>query len=219
MRVSFPDSSLFTPSIGSPSNDLFNIPTTMSEFGTTYLCTMADDRELNPELQDQFQEKRIVILELVSSVMEFLNDKPNEVDCWPHPSMTAPSSPTSITTKPALSLAVAGPSSDRPAASMRRPVGSLWGEMESQNPACCNPANAAAHLHLLGEALDLIGHILKGTKKSVCVSTSLFLLLDSLLCGLAPLMCLTSHIPELHQCQDNVLDSTLENIAYIMPGF
>ncbi|XP_037131263.1 HMG box-containing protein 4-like [Syngnathus acus] len=151
--------------------------------------------------------------------MEFLNDKPNEVDCRPHPFMTAPGSATSITTKPALSLAVAGPSSDRAAASMRRPVGSLWGEMESQNPACFDPANAAAHLHLLGEALGLIGHLLKGTKKSVCVSTSLFLLLDSLLCGLAPLMCLTSHIPELHQCTDNVLDSTLENIAYIMPGF
>ncbi|XP_056891532.1 HMG domain-containing protein 4-like isoform X4 [Takifugu flavidus] len=81
-----------------------------------------------------------------------------------------------------------------------------------------NPVSVAAHLHLLGEALSLIGLHLKGTKKWVSVSNSVSLLLDSLLCALAPLTVLTAEIPELGRCTQHSLASTLENIAYLMPG-
>ncbi|XP_024864947.1 HMG domain-containing protein 4-like [Kryptolebias marmoratus] len=80
------------------------------------------------------------------------------------------------------------------------------------------PVSAAAHLHLLGESLSLIGRHLQETNKVACVSSSLSLLLDSLLCALAPLMCLTTQIPELTGGADHTLASTLENIAYVMPG-
>ncbi|XP_056137045.1 HMG box-containing protein 4-like [Lampris incognitus] len=85
---------------------------------------------------------------------------------------------------------------------------------------CLNldPMNAAAHLHLLGESLSLIGHQLLQTNKMVCMSSCLSLLLDSLLCGLAPLACLTSHIPELRSCLQHTMADTLGNIAYVMPG-
>ncbi|XP_077381244.1 uncharacterized protein hmgxb4b [Festucalex cinctus] len=147
--------------------------------------------------------------ELVVSVREFSIDNPNKEEYRPYPFMADPSSV--MTT---LSHAVARPTNDTVASS-----GSALDTMGSPKPACSDPICAAAHLHLLGEALSLIGHILKGTNKSVCVSRSLILLLDSLLCVLAPLMCLTSHIPELHSCTENILASTLENIAYMMPGF
>ncbi|XP_027872683.1 uncharacterized protein hmgxb4b isoform X6 [Xiphophorus couchianus] len=54
--------------------------------------------------------------------------------------------------------------------------------------------------------------------KRVCMSGSLSLFLDTLLCALAPLMCLTTQIPELTSCTEHTLASTLENVAYLMPG-
>ncbi|XP_008413686.1 uncharacterized protein hmgxb4b isoform X3 [Poecilia reticulata] len=86
---------------------------------------------------------------------------------------------------------------------------------------CCSdhcPVSAAAHLHLLGESMSLIGSHLEETNKRVCMSGSLSLFLDSLLCALAPLMCLTTQIPELTSCTEHTLASTLENVAYVMPG-
>ncbi|XP_057699823.1 uncharacterized protein LOC130920535 isoform X3 [Corythoichthys intestinalis] len=105
-----------------------------------------------------------------------------------------------------------------PVPSIFRPT-TVLNMLGSPRPSCSDPVNAAAHLHLLGEVLCLIGHLLNGTNKSVCLSRSLILLLDSLLCALAPLFCLTSQIPELQSCTEHIMDSTLENIAYIMPGF
>uniref|UniRef100_A0A7N8YIB6 Uncharacterized protein n=1 Tax=Mastacembelus armatus TaxID=205130 RepID=A0A7N8YIB6_9TELE len=88
-------------------------------------------------------------------------------------------------------------------------VGSLWGPVRSapRSPGWSNwdPVNAAAHLHLLGESLSLIGNHLQETNKTVCVSSSLSLLLDSLLCALAPLMGLTIQIPELKSCTQHTL--------------
>ncbi|XP_014036716.2 HMG box-containing protein 4-like isoform X1 [Salmo salar] len=63
-----------------------------------------------------------------------------------------------------------------------------------------DPVNAAAHLQLLGESLSHIGHRLQGTKEMMAVSGSLSVLLDSLLCALAPLACLTSLVPKLRSC-------------------
>ncbi|KAI5619207.1 HMG domain-containing protein 4 isoform X1, partial [Silurus asotus] len=81
-----------------------------------------------------------------------------------------------------------------------------------------DPIDAAAHLQLLGESLSLIGHRLQETEGMVAVSGSLSVLLDSILCALGPLTCLTAQVPQLNGCPRSVLSSTLDNIAYIMPG-
>lgn len=114
------------------------------------------------------------------------------------------------------------------------------------DPSSCSercPVCAAAHLHLLGESLCLIGwhlrttdvrgthllhcccsilqnnivlflllimrlnsvHSLGAVQKLVNPSSSCSLLLDSLLCALAPLMCLTAEIPELRSCTQHQL--------------
>ncbi|KAK1341548.1 hypothetical protein QTO34_017963 [Cnephaeus nilssonii] len=80
------------------------------------------------------------------------------------------------------------------------------------------PIDVAAHLQLLGESLSLIGHRLQETEGMVAVSGSLSVLLDSIICALGPLACLTTQLPELNGCPKQVLANTLDNIAYIMPG-
>ncbi|NWW43003.1 HMGX4 protein, partial [Pedionomus torquatus] len=80
------------------------------------------------------------------------------------------------------------------------------------------PIDVAAHLQLLGESLSLIGHRLQETEGMVAVSGSLSVLLDSIICALGPLACLTTQLPELNGCPKHVLSNTLDNIAYIMPG-
>ena len=58
------------------------------------------------------------------------------------------------------------------------------------------------------------------TQGQIAVSGSLSVLLDSLLCALGPLLCLTQQIPELQEncCNVEQLTSTLDNVAFIMPG-
>ncbi|XP_010614230.1 HMG domain-containing protein 4 isoform X3 [Fukomys damarensis] len=80
------------------------------------------------------------------------------------------------------------------------------------------PIDVAAHLQLLGESLSLIGHRLQETEGMVAVSGSLSVLLDSIICALGPLACLTTQLPELNGCPRQVLSNTLDNIAYVMPG-
>lgn len=103
------------------------------------------------------------------------------------------------------------------------------------------PIDVAAHLKLLGESLTIIGERLKEHEVSsarlgspipaslpsfwwlqgqIAVSGSLSVLLDSLLCALGPLMCLTQQVPELQAgcCSPEQLLSTLDNVAFIMPG-
>lgn len=82
------------------------------------------------------------------------------------------------------------------------------------------PIDAAAHLKLLGESLSIIGDRLKEHEGQIAVSGSLSVLLDSLLCSLGPLLCLTTRLPGLDkkpQLKAN-LATTLDNIAYVMPG-
>ncbi|XP_030063961.1 HMG domain-containing protein 4 isoform X2 [Microcaecilia unicolor] len=81
-----------------------------------------------------------------------------------------------------------------------------------------DPIDVAAHLQLLGESLSLIGHRLQETEGMVAVSGSLSVLLDSIICALGPLACLTAQVPQLNSCPKQVLSNTLDNIAYIMPG-
>lgn len=54
----------------------------------------------------------------------------------------------------------------------------------------------------------------------ITVSGSLSVLLDSLLCSLGPLMCLTTIIPEVNEPGHlkDTLVNILDNIAYVMPG-
>lgn len=82
------------------------------------------------------------------------------------------------------------------------------------------PIDVAAHLKLLGDSLSIIGERLKEHEGQITVSGSLSVLLDSLLCSVAPLICLTTQIPGMENrksLSDN-LHSTMDNIAYIMPG-
>ncbi|XP_013116120.2 uncharacterized protein LOC106093592 [Stomoxys calcitrans] len=82
------------------------------------------------------------------------------------------------------------------------------------------PIDAAAHLKLLGESLTIIGERLKDHEGQIAVSGSLSVLLDSLLCSLGPLLCLTTCLPGLdkkNKLKTN-LAITLDNIAYVMPG-
>ncbi|KAL0106335.1 hypothetical protein PUN28_016213 [Cardiocondyla obscurior] len=80
------------------------------------------------------------------------------------------------------------------------------------------PIDVAAHLKLLGESLTIIGERLKEHDGQIAVSGSLSVLLDSLLCALGPLICLTQQLPETNGAKPETLSKMLDNIAYLMPG-
>lgn len=80
------------------------------------------------------------------------------------------------------------------------------------------PIDVAAYLKLLGESLTVIGERLKEHNGQITVSGSLSVLLDSLLCALGSLICLTQQVPAIGTQNAASLSKTLENIAYIMPG-
>ncbi len=51
------------------------------------------------------------------------------------------------------------------------------------------------------------------------MSGSLSVLLDSMLCALGPLLCLTQQVPEMNAAiPQQRLNRIMDNIAYIMPG-
>ncbi|XP_014476126.1 PREDICTED: HMG box-containing protein 4 isoform X3 [Dinoponera quadriceps] len=80
------------------------------------------------------------------------------------------------------------------------------------------PIDVAAHLKLLGESLTIIGERLKEHDGQIAVSGSLSVLLDSLLCALGPLVCLTQQVPGTNGAKPETLSQMLDNIAYLMPG-
>uniref|UniRef100_A0A182PET7 HMG box domain-containing protein n=1 Tax=Anopheles epiroticus TaxID=199890 RepID=A0A182PET7_9DIPT len=91
----------------------------------------------------------------------------------------------------------------------------------ASKPPGCLPTDVAAHLSLLGDSLTIIGERLKEHEGQITVSGSLSVLLDSLICSLGPLMCLTLQIPGLDRNSDHLRElfrTTLDNIAYVMPG-
>ena len=47
---------------------------------------------------------------------------------------------------------------------------------------------------------------------------SLSVLLDSLLCAMGPLICLTQYVPELNGAREEDLKQIVDNVAFIMPG-
>lgn len=172
--------------------------------------------------------------DIQSSLFEYwvcLDNQHSMADC---PSSKSPSLPvTPETHRPHTVIPVPGPvlypmipspmaATCTPISSMCSPTDSAWDTLRpsTRSPGSFkqDPARAAAHLHLLGESLFLIGQFLQETNKTVSVPGSLSLLLDSLLCSLVPLISLTSQIPELRECARYKLASTLENINYLMPG-
>lgn len=94
----------------------------------------------------------------------------------------------------------------------------LLSSNEDASPIGTAPIDVAAHLKILGESLSLIGQRLKEHSGQIAVSGSLSVLLDSTLCALGPLLCLTSLDPRLDGCDQTIHKKTLDNIGYIMPG-
>ncbi|XP_060069920.1 HMG domain-containing protein 4-like [Ylistrum balloti] len=80
------------------------------------------------------------------------------------------------------------------------------------------PIDVSAHLKLVGESLSIIGMRLQEHRGLIAVQGSLSVLLDSVLCALGPLMCLTTQIPEMNGCSSDTHTRTLDNVAFFMPG-
>ncbi|KAL5242611.1 hypothetical protein ACI65C_010021 [Semiaphis heraclei] len=80
------------------------------------------------------------------------------------------------------------------------------------------PIDVAAHLALLGESLDKIGQRLKEHQGQIAVNGSISVLLDSLLCALGPLLCLTQQVTEINVNSQETMSRLMDDIAYIMPG-
>lgn len=80
------------------------------------------------------------------------------------------------------------------------------------------PIDAAAHLKLLGDSLTVIGQRLIEHEGQLAVSGIYSVLLDTLLCAIGPLLCLTTEISGLEHLQTDVFKKTLDHIAYFMPG-
>ncbi|XP_050440866.1 HMG box-containing protein 4 [Adelges cooleyi] len=80
------------------------------------------------------------------------------------------------------------------------------------------PIDVAAHLALLGESLGIIGQRLKEHQGQIAVNGSVSVLLDSLLCALGPLLCLTQQVTEINVNSQETMSKLMDDIAYIMPG-
>jgi len=78
--------------------------------------------------------------------------------------------------------------------------------------------NLAAHLTLVGESLSVIGERLMEHDGEIAVSGSLSVMLDSLLCAMGPLICLTILVPGIKGVNQTTRDKILDNSAFIMPG-
>lgn len=100
-----------------------------------------------------------------------------------------------------------------------RPKGTIT-QPSSTSPVKVNDTtNIAAHFRLLGENLAIIGERLKEHEGQIAISGGLSVLLDSLLCSLGPLLCLTTQLPAVNKNDlEANLGSILDNITYVMPG-
>lgn len=100
-----------------------------------------------------------------------------------------------------------------------RPKGAT-AQPSSTSPVKVNDTtNIAAHFRLLGENLAIIGERLKEHEGQIAISGGLSVLLDSLLCSIGPLLCLTTQLPSINKNDlEANLGSILDNITYVMPG-
>lgn len=105
----------------------------------------------------------------------------------------------------------------RPAAAAGEPGDLPQGATAVYRVTGCGPLEVAAHLRLLGDSLAIIGARLKEHEGQIAVSGSVSVLLDSWLCSVASLICLFRNVPGLEPPL-MLMQDTLHNIAYIMPG-
>lgn len=94
----------------------------------------------------------------------------------------------------------------------------LKGLTESTGTLGSAPIDVAAHLKLLGDSLTVIGQRLIEHEGQLAVSGIYSVLLDTLLCAIGPLLCLTSEITGLESVPPETFQKTLDHIAYFMPG-
>lgn len=80
------------------------------------------------------------------------------------------------------------------------------------------PVDTAAHLKLLGDSLMAIGQRILQAGVEPSAAGAYCVLLDSLLCSMGALLCLTREIPGLEQLPGASFAKTLDHIAYFMPG-
>lgn len=100
----------------------------------------------------------------------------------------------------------------RPKVSIIQPSSTSHGKVN-------DTTNIAAHFRLLGENLAIIGERLKEHEGQIAISGGLSVLLDSLLCSIGPLLCLTTQLPAVNKNDlEANLGSILDNITYVMPG-
>jgi len=79
------------------------------------------------------------------------------------------------------------------------------------------PVDVAAHFELLADSLNVIAGALE-QQSAMTVHGAMSLLLDSILCAMGPLLCMTSHIPQMNAINEEQQARILDNVAYILPG-
>lgn len=70
------------------------------------------------------------------------------------------------------------------------------------------------NLFLINRVTKIIFYI----QGQIAVNGSVSVLLDSLLCALGPLLCLTQQVKEINVNSQDTMSRLMDDIAYIMPG-
>ena len=81
-----------------------------------------------------------------------------------------------------------------------------------------NPIDLASCFKILGDSLNGIGMKLNNSDEHFNEGDALDLLLDSAVCAMSPLICLTSSLPGLADCNEKTQRGLLDNVAFLMPG-
>ncbi|RWS26750.1 HMG box-containing protein 4-like protein [Leptotrombidium deliense] len=133
-------------------------------------------------------------------------------------SVSKPRNSTPVHTPSRISQRHATSTLSLPSKSTLEKTSNLLSQNEEPHIIGTGPSDVAAHLRLLGESLSIIGQRLTEHSGQIAVSGSLSVLLDSTVCALGPLLCLTTLDENLNGCPQEVHKQTLDNISYIMPG-
>lgn len=90
--------------------------------------------------------------------------------------------------------------------------------VEEEHVLGIDPVDTAAHLKLLGDSLTRIGEKLLMADCKPSITGAYSVLLDSLLCSIGALLCLTREIPGLENLPEESFKKTLDHLAYFFPG-
>lgn len=101
-----------------------------------------------------------------------------------------------------------------PDATLEEPLGQDLSDV----PLGVTPMDAAAHLMLLGNNMTRLGLALDFLDRDVDATAMYSCLLDSLLCAVAPLLCLTRCVSGLEHLPVDTFRKTLDHVAYFLPG-